>query len=59
MEYRCTGSCKGRVTEEQYAEGMQTCQAEGCEKKGEPLKPYCEHCEMLVDEAEQHKECGC
>jgi len=35
--YVCTGSCKGRVSEQEFKEGKNVCGAKECERKGKPL----------------------
>ena len=36
--YVCPGSCKGKVTEEDYKGGKTVCGSETCERSGQPFE---------------------
>jgi len=57
VRYICTGSCHGVATEEQHSQGATVCQAEDCEKRGQPLqKRYqCPKCDEYFEKEEDHK----
>lgn len=54
--YICTGGCGGKVTQEQYEGGIQTCQAKDCPKYGQPFdkRLQCEECGVEYKPEEQH-----
>ena len=56
IRYVCEGSCQGKVTEEEFKNGKNTCASEGCKNFGQPLvrSEYCPRCNTVFEEGEDH-----
>lgn len=54
--YVCEGSCKAKISEEEYKKGLMVCGNDSCERKGTPFtKMYeCSDCKKLLPEPHTH-----
>jgi len=56
LRYVCQGTCKAKLTPEEYKAGKTTCGDPKCDHYGKPLvrREYCSSCNTVFEEGEDH-----